>query len=412
MENLKLPEYETVEGGITAPAGYRATGLSCGLKDSGKKDLGLIVSEAECEVAGAFTSNKIKASPVTLDAKRMKNKIRAIIVNSGNANCLTGPQGDADALEMARLTEEKLGLPAESVLVASTGVIGVNLPMDRVSFGIDKLTRLIASESNCQYFNHSIMTTDTRQKSLAYRFELGGKQVTLGIAAKGSGMMKPNVDVLHATMLVFITTDAAIAKPLMEKALTDAVEGSFNRISVDNDMSTNDSVFVMANGLAGNTPVTDEKDDYHTFKAMLNLICKETAKLLVKDGEGTNRVFHIIVKNVLTLSDAKRIARAIADSYLVKTAVFGGNPNWGRILAAIGYSEAKFNLEKIKLSVNSLVVFQNGEANKSILGKLAAEMTPNEVEFTIDLAQGTKEYDLWTSDLSYDYVKINAHYIS
>jgi glutamate N-acetyltransferase/amino-acid N-acetyltransferase len=412
MEEEAKVLYEKEEGGLTFPQGFHAAGVSCGIKEGGYKDIGIVFSDTPCVVAAAFTQNKVKAAPVLLDMQRLKNKISAIIVNSGNANCLTGKKGEEDALTMATETEKKLNLKPGSVLVASTGVIGEYLNMDRILYGINRITRNINYDDNYLNFSHSIMTTDTRTKNVAYSFKLGGKAVKIGLTAKGAGMIKPVLAVPHATMLVFITTDAKIAKPLLEKALEKAIEVSFNRISVDNDTSTNDSVFLLANELAGNAEIVEENDDYRTFCEVLTVGCTDMAKLLVKDGEGASKLIKITINNAMTAGDAEKAARAIADSYLVKTAMFGGSPNWGRIVSALGYSGAKFDVSKLKLYINDLVIYENNTVNRPNKSQATSEMIPNEIHITLDLNLGNKSYFMWTCDLTYDYVKINAHYIS
>lgn len=403
-----------VEGGVTAAKGFRAHGVSCGLKerDVASKDIGLLWSEVPCETACVFTKNEIKGMPVRFDIARCGNRIQAVIANSGIANCLTGEQGEKDCAEMASLTEGFLKLSEGSVMVASTGLIGKKLIMDRVRYGIEKVCNVIKNESLPNHFCDAIHTTDMKRKHFAVEFTLGGKRVVIGATAKGSGMIKPDLGLPHATMLVFIGTDAAIAKPMLEAALLEAVELSFNRISVDNDTSTNDSVFLLANGKAENTLVTEKNSDWETFRAALTHVCQEIGKLIVKDGEGATKITHLIVKGALTDTDAKRAARAIADSFLVKTAMYGQSPNWGRILAALGYSGAKFELPRVKLFFNDLCLFENGDVIRGSEGRANAELIGSELRLTIDLGLGRKEYFLWTSDLSVNYVKINANYMN
>lgn len=405
-------KFRTLEGGITEPKGFRATGVSCGIKDGGYKDLGVLVSETPCECACSFTKNKIKAAPVLLDTARAKNKISAVVANSGNANCLTGKTGEQNALEMASLAEKCLGLKEGSAMVASTGVIGRKLPMDRVSYGIEKACKLIKTENDCRNFSHSIMTTDKKMKNSAVEFELGGKKVRIGATVKGAGMIKPDMETLHATMLVFITTDAAITRDMLTLALKEAVDISYNRISVDNDTSTNDSVIFLANGLAENSVINKENENYEMFREALVKVCQDTAKMIVKDGEGASKLVYIEVKGASSHSDAERIGRAIADSCLVKTAIYGQSPNWGRILAAVGYSGGKFDAGKIKLSINGLAIYENGDVNKANESKAGSEMLSQEIHILIELGMGRREFFFWTSDLTTDYVKINANYLS
>lgn len=405
--------FERLDGGVTAPKGYKAAGVSAGIKQGGYKDIGLLVSEMPCKVAASFTSNKIKAAPVLFDMELLSKKtdISAIIVNSGNANCLTGEQGMSDAARMADLTQKAMELPSDSVLVASTGVIGEMLNMSRIEYGIEKLNRLIQRENNFIDFSNAIMTTDTRRKNFAVEFSLSdGTRASVGISAKGSGMIKPDLKTLHATMLVFISTDLAVSRELMTEALESSVDLSFNRMNVDNDTSTNDSVFLMSNGMAENAEITEKNEDYQIFLEALHHVCVEITKQLAKDGEGANKLVEVVVERAVTPSDAKRIVRAVSESYLVKTAIFGNNPNWGRLLTALGYSGAKFKEEKLRLAINGHVVFENGDINRSSEAAIMSEMANQEITILFDLGIGKHGYNGWTCDLSYDYVKINAHY--
>ena len=401
-----------IEDGVAAVQGFRANGVSCGIKQGGYKDIGLLFCDKPSIIAAAFTKNEVKAHPVLLDMERVSNKISAIIVNSGNANCLNGEQGKSDAQEMADLTEEKLVLEKGSVMVASTGVIGEHLNMQRIRYGIEKVARQIGMESNNHNFTQSIMTTDTRVKSVAYEFKIGGKKAHIGISAKGSGMIKPELSVLHATMLVFIDTDVRISKAMLDKALEEAISLSFNRINVDNDTSTNDSVFLLSNGLAKNKEITEENEDYRYFVDVLTFSAQEIAKMMVRDGEGANKLIRINVNGARSVAEAEKAARALSESYLVKTALFGNSPNWGRIAAALGYSGAHFNLEKLRIQFNDHVIYENSTLNNAALSKVVTEMIENEISITVDLGVGKKEFFMWTCDLSYDYIKINAHYLS
>lgn len=404
--------FTRVDGGVTAAKGFFATGVSCGLKEGGYKDIGMIWSEKPCEVAASFTGNRVKAHPVLLDVERVNKggKISAVVVNSGNANCLTGPQGDVNALAMAETTEKGLGIPAGSALVASTGVIGVPLKMSSVTYGIEKLCTKVKSETDYHNFAFSIMTTDNREKHVAVEFKLGGKTVRLGLTAKGAGMIKPKLDTLHATMLVFITTDAALDREVMQAALKNAVDFSFNRICVDNDTSTNDTVILLSNGAANNAKPELNGEDHQLFADALRYVCTEAAKLLARDGEGANKLIEIRVKNAVTANDAKKIAVAISESYLVKTAFYGGDPNWGRIVAAMGYADAKFDIARLKVSIDGIPIFENGTGIPANRGEVASEMAAVEQVIDLDLGIGGKDYTMWTCDLSYDYIKINAHY--
>ncbi len=408
MENIRILE----NGGINSPKGFRATGVSCGLKEGGYKDIALLYSSVPCETVCAFTQNRVKAAPILVNMERIGNKIQAIITNSGNANCVTGEEGIQNAREMAEMTEKLLELPAGSVMVASTGVIGRKLDMEKIRYGIQRICNTIKADNDIRSYATAIMTTDTKQKSLCCEFDINGVPVRIGITAKGAGMIKPNLKIPHATMLVYITTDAVISREMLERALDDALSLSFNRISVDNDTSTNDSVFLLASGLAENPAITKEGEAFSLFKEALTFVCQEVAKMIVKDGEGATKLVKIEVKNALTSTDAEKIARSVADSYLVKTAIFGQNPNWGRILAAMGYSGAKFELERVVVKLNGAELFAHGEPQKSGIGQADVLMRENELTIEIDLAIGHKDYFVWTCDLSHDYVKINSHYIS
>jgi glutamate N-acetyltransferase/amino-acid N-acetyltransferase len=403
-----------VDGGLTAAKGFRANGVSCGLKerDIASKDIALLLSEVPCETACLFTKNEIKGAHVPFDISRADNRIQAVIANSGCANCLTGPRGEADCTEMVSLAENFLSLPAGSVMTASTGVIGNRLIMDRVRYGIEKVCNLIRNDSNPAHFADAIQTTDMKRKHFAAEFSLGGKRVTIGATAKGSGGIKPDLGLPHGTLLVFLTTDAAVSKPMLEAALAEAAELSFNRISVDNDTGTNDTVFLLSNGLAENPVVETKNEDWETFRVALTHVCQEIGKLVVKDGEGATKLTHIQVKGALTDGDARRAARALADSFRVKTALYGQYPAWGRILAALGYSGAKFEFRKLRVSFNDLCLFENGEVNRLNEGGAGSELIPNDLKLTMELGVGKKEYFLWTSDLSVNYVKINSNFLS
>lgn len=400
-------------GGITSVQGFMANGIASGLKEIGFKDLGLIYSVKPCDVEAVFTTNRIKGAHIIVDIERLKNKINAIIVNSGNANCLTGEMGIKNAIEMATAVERHLCLEEGSVLVASTGVIGKYLNMDAVLFGIEKLSRIIKVESNERNFSHAIMTTDRKIKTSACEFEIDGKKVRIGGAVKGAGMIKPQLGLPpHATMLAFIVTDVKIDRKALREALLESVELSFNRISVDNDTSPNDSVFIFSNGLAENRLITSGSPEYKIFTNALTRLCQNLAKMIVRDGEGATKVIKIEIKNSSSNEDAIKIARAVADSYLVKTAIFGQSPNWGRILTAVGYSGGKFDLNRLKLYFNDLLLFSKGGVVFENESRAQNEMITNEMTITIDLDIGNKDYFLWTSDLTCDYVKINANYLS
>ncbi len=409
---MKIESFFLENGGISSVKGFRVNGIACGLKELSFKDLGIIYSETLCDVAALFTNNKIKSAHIIVDAERLDNKIHAIVVNSGNANCLTGEIGIKNAKEMLQAVEKSLNLPEDSVLVASTGVIGKFLNMDVVLYGIEKLCRIIRMESDEKNFSHAIMTTDRKIKTAAVEFEINGKKIRIGGAVKGAGMIKPALSEFHATMLAFIVTDAKIEKKALKEALIEATELSFNRICVDNDTSTNDSVFLLSNSMAENPKIFLGTEAYEIFKSHLVNLCQFLARMIVKDGEGATKIVKIVVENALTETDAYKMARAIGESYLVKTAIFGQSPNWGRILAAIGYSGGKFDLKRLKLYFNDLLIFSDGEVVPENESKAGNEMISNEMTIRVDINLGRKNYFIWTSDLSCDYVKINASYLS
>lgn len=400
------------EGGVTAPEGFLAAGVSSGLKQKGKKDIALIYAEKPCSAAGVFTKNIVKAAPLLLSMEHLAStggKAQAVIVNSGNANACTGEQGLNDAQAMAELTAAKLGLKREEVLVSSTGVIGVNLPMEKVAAGINLAAETLA-RSGGSVAAQAIMTTDTVPKETALTFMLEDKEITIGAMAKGSGMIHPNM----ATMLCFITTDAAVEVEALKQALKTAVDATFNMLTVDGDTSTNDSVLLLANGVAGNTPLTLDSAGFADFTEALTEVCRDLAKKIAGDGEGATKLLEVQVKNAATLQDARLVAKSVASSNLVKTALFGEDANWGRILCAAGYSGAQFDPNKVKIylksSAGELQTAAQGAGIPFDEGNAAAILKEKEIIFIIDLMDGEAEATAYTCDLSYDYVKINADY--
>lgn len=396
-----------ITGGITAPKGYKASGVKAGLKKSGKLDLAVIYSTTPASVAAVFTTNTMAAAPVIVSRLAVaKGTVSAVVVNSGCANACTGPQGLVDAKDMAHITAQLLEIEDHEVIVASTGIIGVNLQMDKINTGIkEAVTEL--DEKGYDNATVAIMTTDTFPKSCAYEFELGGVPVRIAGIAKGSGMIHPNM----ATMLCVITTDAAIASPILQQSLTEAISLSFNMISVDGDSSTNDMASVLANGLAGN-PLIDNIDDadYKAFTAALTEVCIYLAQQIVRDGEGATKFLEVTVQGAESFSDAKKAVMAIAKSPLVKTAFFGQDANWGRILCAVGYSEAAVNPEKISLSIGDVTIVKEGmgvEVDEKALKDIMAEQ---DITVTVDLNLGESKATMWTCDFSYEYVKINGEY--
>jgi len=396
-----------IPGGITAPQGFKAAGVKAGLKKSGKLDLAILYSIKPANVAAVFTTNAMAAAPVIVSRQAIQDgRASAIIVNSGCANACTGAQGLQDAQAMARMTAQLLDLEDQGVIVSSTGIIGVNLEMDKIT---EAIKQAVAQLDVKGYENatQAIMTTDTFPKSCAYEFELGGVPVRIAGIAKGSGMIHPNM----ATMLCFITTDAAIAAPILQQALTEAVNVSFNMISVDGDSSTNDMTSVLANGLAGNTLIeSNDCKDYKVLVAALTEVCIYLAKQVVHDGEGATKFLEITVQGALNDVDAKKAVMAIAKSPLVKTAFFGEDANWGRILCAVGYSEAVLDPENIELSIGDVTIVKQGMGIPFDKKALKTIMSEQDITVTVDLCLGEGKATMWTCDFSYEYVKINGEY--
>lgn len=397
---------KTISGGVTAPRGFKAAGISCGIKKNQQPDLALIYSEVPAEAAGIFTTNQVQAAPVILSKEYLKKgKAQAIIANSGNANACVGAVGLEAARRMAAAAGKALDIPMDSVLVASTGVIGVALPVEKIETLLADKKDILAENGGAAAAK-AIMTTDTFPKEAAVEIELGGATVRIGGIAKGSGMIHPNM----ATMLGFITTDAKIEQTLLQKAIAAAGEHSFNRITVDGDTSTNDCLFVLANGLAGNKPITPESEDYQTFLQALTGVCLELAKMIARDGEGATKLVEIKVTGAGTEAEAVKVGKAVATSNLVKTALFGEDANWGRILAAVGYSGVKINPEQIHIYLGDLSVYQKGTGLVFDEAKAKEILSRKEILIKIDLGAGTEGASVWTCDLSYDYVKINGSY--
>jgi len=396
-----------IKGGITAPKGFKASGVKAGLKKSGKLDLAIIYSTVLASIAAVFTNNTMAAAPVILSRQAVKNgTASAIIVNSGCANACTGPQGLIDAQAMVHMTAQLLELEDQEVIVASTGIIGVNLQMDKIAVGIKEAVAKL-DERGSESATTAIMTTDTFSKSCAYEFELGGVPVRIAGIAKGSGMIHPNM----ATMLCFITTDAAIAPSILKQALTEAVNVSFNMISVDGDSSTNDMTSVLANGLAGNALIeSSDCKDYTILAAALTEVCKYLAQQVVRDGEGATKFLEITVQGAENEADAKKAVMAIAKSPLVKTAFFGEDANWGRILCAVGYSEAAVDPEKISLAIGDVTIVKAGMGANYDEKALKDIMAQQDITVTVDLSLGAGTATMWTCDFSYEYVKINGEY--
>ena len=405
-----------IDGGVTSPKGFKAAGTRAGIK-AGKtnKDMAMIYSEVPAATAGTFTRNVVKAAPVLWDNKVVEEEkiAQAVIVNSGVANACTGDEGYQDAKKMAELTAQALNVNENQVLVASTGVIGFTLPMDVIATGIDKLKDMISeSRESAADAATAIMTTDTHKKEIAVEFEIAGTKVTMGAMCKGSGMIHPNM----GTMLGFITTDADIDQALLSKALKETIEDTFNMVSVDGDTSTNDTVVILANGMAGNAKITSEDADYETFKQVLKEVNTYLAKQIAADGEGATRLFQVDVVGAPDKETAKVLAKSIVTSNLTKCAVYGQDANWGRILCAMGYSGAQFDPYKVDIVISSekgdIKLVENGKAT-AFDEELATEiLSPSVVIATADIKSGDEKATAWGCDLTYDYVKINADYRS
>ena len=392
--------------GVTFAKGFTAAGVKAGIKKSGNLDVAVIYTKTQAVVAGTFTQNKVAAAPVYVSKEVVATgTAHAIVANAGCANACTGQQGLDDAHKMAQIAADELGVNADDVIVGSTGVIGVNLPMDKLEAGIkDAVANLSADGSDNA--GRAIITTDTHSKSVTCEFELSGKTVRMGAIAKGSGMIRPNM----ATMLCYITTDIAIDQALLQKAVSACVEKSFNMISVDGDMSTNDMVIVLANGEANNAKITEENADYQIFFDKLMMLCTELAKQIAADGEGASKFLTINVKGAKSFADAKTVGMAIANSPLVKTAFFGEDPNWGRVICAVGYSGADMVPEKTVVKFGGITIFANGTGATYDEKALAHVMKEKDIVIDIELNMGQEDATVWSCDLSYEYVKINGEY--
>ncbi|HET6370338.1 MAG TPA: bifunctional glutamate N-acetyltransferase/amino-acid acetyltransferase ArgJ [Nitrospiria bacterium] len=399
---------EPLTDGVTAPDGFRAAGLACGIKKNGKPDLALLFSASPCAAAGVFTQNRFSAAPVRLTARHLlSGSTRAVLVNSGNANACTGRQGERDALEMASLAARALGVPRRSVCVASTGVIGEPLPLAKIRGALPRLASRLSRDGGHDAAE-AILTTDTRTKEIALRGELAGGEITLGGMAKGAGMIHPNM----ATLLGFITTDAAVTPETLRRALREAVEESFNRISVDGDTSTNDMVLLLANGCSGRS-VPNKGKDYRVFLGLLSALCIDLARKVVEDGEGATKRVTLKVEGARSRSEASRIASAIVRSPLVKTAFFGEDANWGRIFAAMGASGVDLDPSRVDLYVEKVPLVLRGVGLGGEAEEAAAKRFKEKAfQITLKLGRGKAAVTYWTCDLSLDYVRINADYRS
>jgi len=398
-------EVKIIKGSVTAPEGFLASGVKSGIKKN-KLDLGLIFSNVPAHASGVFTKNTVKAAPAILSAGKLKNGwAQAIIVNSGNANCLNGKNGMRWASRMAEAVSAKTWIDTNAVLVASTGIIGKPLPIEKIEAAVPALVKGLSKAGEFAAAK-AIMTTDLIPKRMAVAVKIGGKTVKVGGIAKGSGMICPNM----ATLLCFITTDAEIDRKALKSSLKGAVEDSLNMVTVDGDMSTNDMVFVLANGLAANTRIKSGSKDYKIFCAALKYVMVYLAKEIARDGEGASKFIEVTVKGAKSKADAKKMAMEIANSSLVKTAIAGEDPNAGRIASSAGASGVKFNGLKLDIYLNGIKIVSGGNANFGLRPKAQKSLKKKEANITVDLNLGKYSATVWTCDLTEGYIKINARY--
>ena len=404
-----------IPGGVTAAKGFEAAGVEAGIKYKNRMDMALVYSQVPCKAAGTFTTNVVKAAPVKWDQKIVyeSGTAQAVIINAGVANACTGAEGYGYCLDTAKAAANAFGIPEETVLVASTGVIGMQLPMNKILAGVEMLAKAKGdSLEHGTLASKAIMTTDTVNKEIAVEFEAGGKTVTIGGMCKGSGMIHPNM----CTMLGFVTTDVNISKELLLKALQEDVKDTYNMVSVDGDTSTNDTVLLLANGMAGNVEITEENDDYKAFCEALNVVNTFLARKIAGDGEGATALFEVKVVNAASKEDAVILSKSVVTSSLTKAAIYGHDANWGRILCALGYSGVQFDPEKVDLYFESaagkLKIIEDGVStgySEDVATKILSE---EEVTAIADMKMGTYSATAWGCHLTYDYVKINADYRS
>ena len=406
---------EIITGGVTAAKGFLAAGVEAGSKYQNRKDMAMVYSKTPCRAAGVFTTNVVKAAPVLRDKEVVESEweAQAIVVNSGIANACTGKLGYEYCRETAGAAADALEISPQSVLICSTGVIGMQLPMEKMTEGVRMLAKAIKpGEEAGTDAAKAIMTTDTRNKQVAVKVTIGGKEVTIGGMCKGSGMIHPNM----CTMLAFVTTDVNISKKLLQEALSADVQDTFNMVSVDGDTSTNDTLLVLANGQAGNLEITEKGADYDTFVEALHYVNETLAKKIAGDGEGATALFEVKVIHADNKEDAKTLAKSVITSSLTKAALFGHDANWGRILCALGYSGAKFDPEAIELylesSAGKILIFKDGMAADYSEEEATRILSCSEVTALVDMKMGEAEATAWGCDLTYDYVKINADYRS
>ena len=406
---------KVINGGVTAAQGFQAAGIAAGIKKGNAKDMGMIYSTVPCKAAGTFTTNVVKAAPVKWDQQIVYHApaAQAVVCNSGIANACTGEEGFGYCKKTAQAAAEILGIPEDSVLVASTGVIGKQLPMDILEAGVKKMVPLLSeTAAEGTLAAESIMTTDTVKKEIAVETEIDGKKVTIGGMCKGSGMIHPNM----CTMLGFVTTDVNISKELLQEALSDSVKDTYNMVSVDGDTSTNDTVLLLANAQAQNAEITEKNEDYAKFTEALGYVNTWLAKHIAADGEGATALFEVKVIHAESKEQAVTLSKSIITSNLTKAAIFGHDANWGRILCAMGYSGAQFDPEKVDLyfesAAGSLKIIEDGVATGYSEEEATKILSEKEVTAIADIKMGDAEATAWGCDLTYDYVKINADYRS
>lgn len=412
---------KTIPGGVTAPLGFKASGLFCGIKRSKRKDLALIVSERTCDAAGAFTTNRVQASCVQINKDHLKDsRAQAIVCNSGNANCMTGKSGFANSHAMAAMTARQLRIPETDVLVASTGVIGKPLPIKKIERAIPELVGGLSKKGG-EAAAHAILTTDRVVKEAAVEIRIGARRVRIGAIAKGAGMIHPQMELhtpkpaahpagRHATMLCFATTDADIAQAALRQALERSVSRTFNTVTIDGDMSTNDMAIVMANGLAQNKRIVERTPEFRAFCRGLETIFLQLAKLMVRDAEGATKFVEVVARRAASREDAQKVARSVASSNLVKCALFGSDPNWGRIAAAAGYSGANVDPWKMQIYLGKELVVRNGGRVPKSAATLNRIFAQKNVKITVDLGLGSYSATAYTCDFSTNYVRINSAY--
>lgn len=403
------------KGGVTAAKGFQAAACAAEIKYKDRKDMAMLYSEVPCKAAGTFTTNVVKAAPVLWDRDIVEKEAfaQAVVVNAGIANACTGKEGFSYCEQTAKKAAELLHIPEKAVLVGSTGVIGMQLPMDKIAKGIEQMAPSLSSSAEAGNFAaQAIMTTDTIAKEVAVSFEVEGKTVTIGGMSKGSGMIHPNM----CTMLAFVTTDAAISKELLSEAVKADVADTFNMISVDGDTSTNDTLLVLANGLAGNAEITEKDENYKKFCEALHYVNETLAKLMAGDGEGATALFETKVIHAKTKEDARKLSKSVICSSLTKAAIFGHDANWGRILCALGYSGAEFDPENMELFFESkagkMQIYKDGVAADYSEEEATKILSEPEVTVIADMKMGDANATAWGCDLTYDYVKINADYRS